>query len=197
HAGPHWREVATWAAIVLVGLPALARAAARAPLALAGIALAGLSVIAGRPASPEGHANHGPTGVLILLESARSDYFSVNGYHQPTSPSLERLVAAGGVTFTNAWAHANGTVESVVTILTSVYPHRHGIRSMFHNDDFAQPGLVTLPGVLRQHGYATRVVTDWDGDVTYLNPTVVPGFDQYDVSEFGVVNYVKQVYAQY
>src|SRR5262249_57190514 len=57
HADPHWLEVATWAAIVLVGLPALARAAARAPLALAGIALAGLSVIAGRPASPEGPAN--------------------------------------------------------------------------------------------------------------------------------------------
>jgi arylsulfatase A-like enzyme len=101
------------------------------------------------------------------------------------------------VSFTRAWAHANGTVESIVSLMTSTYLHRHGIRSMFHGEEFARPALPVLPALLRERGYATRVVTDWDGDVTYFTERVLPGFDVYDVAEFGIVNYVKQAYAQH
>lgn len=196
-ADPDMLETATWIAIALLTAPALVRAASRRPAIVVTVAVAALGIAASQGPPPAPARNHGPNVVLILLESARSDYFSVNGYGRPTSPQLERLVAERGVTFTNAWAHANGTVESVVTILTSAYSHRHGIRSMFHNEDFARAGVPTLPALLRDRGYATRVVTDWDGDVTYFNERVLPGFDRYDVAEFGVVNYVKQIYGQY
>jgi arylsulfatase A-like enzyme len=197
HADPDVLEASTWMTIALLALPSLLRAVRYRPTAAALIAVAVLGMGGWIVPKPTARANAGPNIVLILLESTRSDHLSVNGYPWPTSPHIDRLVAERGVSFTGAWAHSNGTVESMLTIMTSTYPHRHGIRSMFHGEEFARPGVPSLPALLRQSGYATRVVTDWDGDVTYFNERVLPGFDRYDVAEFGVVNYVKQTYAQY
>jgi arylsulfatase A-like enzyme len=196
HVDPALCAALTWIAIAVLATPVLARAVRRpramAPLCVVGVGIAGWM----GAASPAG-SNAGPNVVLILLESARGDFVSVNGHPWPTSPRIDELVAGRGVSFTRAWAHANGTVESVVSLMSSTYLHRHGIRSMFHGEEFAQPALPVLPALLREHGYATRVVTDWDGDVTYFTERVLPGFDHYDVAEFGVVNYVKQAYAQH
>lgn len=197
HVPPGVLDASLWTLVGLLALPTILRAARRWPIVAVVAAATGLGVAGWSRPHPATGANEGPNVVLILLESARPDYFSVNGYPRPTSPNLERLVAERGVTFTNAWAHANGTVASVVTLMTSAYSYRHGMRSMFHSEEFAKPGLLTLPALLRAHGFATRVVTDWDGDVTYFNDRVLPGFDQYDVAEFGVINYVKQIYAQH
>jgi len=197
HADPDLLELATWAAIAILAWPLIVKATCYRPAAATLISLAVLGMGGPTISRPGAWANAGPNIVLILLESARGDFFSVNGHPWPTSPRVDGLVAEGGVSFTRAWAHSNGTVESVVTIMTSAYPHRHGIRSMFHSEEFARPGLPMLPALLHQRGYAARVVTDWDGDVTYFNERVLPGFDRYDVAEFGVVNYVKQIYAQY
>ena len=190
-------SVALWGTITMLALPTLARAVwRRRPIAfvllLGGVGLGAWEVPSAAPGS-----NQGPNVVLVFLESARSDFFSINGHARPTSPNFDRLVAAHGVTFTRAWSHINGTVESVVTVMTSAYPHQHGIRTMFHNEPLTPGRAGTLPAMLRDRGYATRVVTDWDGDVTYFNDRVLPGFDEYDVAEFGVVNYIKQIYAQY
>jgi arylsulfatase A-like enzyme len=201
YADPGLLELATWVAIAILVLPWLGRVVRHlvcyrpAATALVSIAVLGMGGPTSSP--PVVGVNAGPNIVLILLESARSDLFSVNGHPWPTSPNIDRLVAESGVSFTNAWSHSNGTVESVVTIMTSTYAQRHGVRSMFHSEDFARPGLPMLPALLRQRGYATRVVTDWDGDVTYFNEGTLPGFDRYDVAEFGVINYVKQIYGQY
>jgi arylsulfatase A-like enzyme len=197
HVSPTALTVALWGTITLLALPALVRTMSRS-WAIASLLLLGVvSLGAWRVPSAAPGSNAGPNVVLVFLESARSDYFSINGHARATSPNFDRLVAADGVTFTRAWSHINGTVESVVTVMTSAYPHQHGIRTMFHNDALISTRTRTLPALLREHGYATRVVTDWDGDVTYFNEQVLPGFDEYDVAEFGVVNYVKQIYAQY
>jgi hypothetical protein len=196
HAHPDALEGAIWGVIAVLALPAVVRAVRRRPLGALAVVI-GLGVAGWNVPRTEPGRNEGPNVVLALLESARSDHFAADGPAAAAAPTVARLVAEGGVAFTNAWAHANGTVESVVSIMTSAYAHRHGVRSMFHNDEFARPGLVTLPALLHGAGFATRVVTDWDGDVTYFNDRVLPGFDRYDVAEFGVVNYVKQIYAQY
>lgn len=196
HIDPALCAAVTWTAIAVLATPVLVsvvrRRRAMAPLCVVGVGIAGWM-----GAGPAPGPNAGPNVVLILLESARSDFLSVNGHPRPTSPRIDALVAARGVSFTRAWAHANGTVESVVSLMSSTYLHRHGIRSMFHGEEFAQPALPVLPALLRERGWATRVVTDWDGDVTYFTERVLPGFDHYDVAEFGVVNYVKQAYAQH
>jgi arylsulfatase A-like enzyme len=196
HVDPALCAAVMWIVIAAFATPVLRRAVrqrrAMAPLCVAGVGIAGWM-----GAAPAVGPNPGPNVVLILLESARGDFLSVNGHAWRTSPRIDALVAARGVSFTRAWAHANGTVESVVSVMTSTYLHRHGIRSMFHGEEFARPALPVLPALLRERGYATRVVTDWDGDVTYFTERVLPGFDRYDVAEFGVVNYVKQAYAQH
>ena len=188
---------ALWGAIIALTLPTLLRLMSRRWAIAALLVLGVVGLGASRVPSVAPGRNEGPNVVLVFLESARSDFFSMNGHARATSPNLDRLVAANGVTFTRAWSHINGTVESIVTVMTSAYPHQHGIRTMFHNDALASTRTRTLPALLRERGYATRVVTDWDGDVTYFNDQVLPGFDEYDVAEFGVVNYIKQIYAQY
>jgi len=196
-AAPGALEASLWALIGVLALPTLVRLALRRPVAGA-VALAGaLGLVGWHPSAKATGLNEGPNVVLIFLESARSDFFSINGHPELTSPRLDRLVAEGGVTFTDAWAHANSTVASVVTVMTSAYAYRHGMRSMFHGDEFARPALRRLPALLHDEGFATRVVTDWDGDVTYLNERVLPGFDRYDVAEFGMISYVKQIYSQH
>jgi arylsulfatase A-like enzyme len=197
HVPPGALEAAMWALIALLALPTLARVTARRPVVAAALLIPALGAAVWHPAPSTAGANAGPNVVLILLESARSDVLSVNGFPASTTPNLQRLMTDNGVTFTNAWAHINGTVAGVVTMMTSTYSHRHGIRSMFHSEDFARRGLPRLPEVLRAHGFATRVVADWDGDTTYFNPRVLPGFDRYDVAEFGMVNYVRQIYSQH
>ncbi len=197
HVSPTALTVALWGTITMLALPTLFRTMSRRWAIASLLVLGVLGLGAWRVPSAAPGSNDGPNVVLVFLESARSDFFSINGHARATSPNVDRLVAANGVTFTRAWSHVNGTVESVVTVMTSAYPHQHGIRSMFHNDALASTRTRTLPALLRQRGYATRVVTDWDGDVTYFNEQVLPGFDEYDVAEFGVVNYVKQIYAQY
>src|SRR2546426_3711335 len=168
-ANPDVLEAAMWALIGLLALPTIVRAALRRPLPAAALLIPALAVAGSHSSPSTAGVNAGPNVVLILLESARSDMLSVNGFPEPTTPHLERLMAENGVTFTNAWGHINGTVAEVVTLMTSAYSHRHGIRSMFHGEEFTRPGLPRLPALLRAHGFATRVVADWDGDTTYFN----------------------------
>jgi len=196
-ANPDVLEAAMWALIGLLALPTIVRAALRRPLPAAALLIPALAVAGSHSSPSTAGVNAGPNVVLILLESARSDMLSVNGFPEPTTPHLERLMAENGVTFTNAWGHINGTVAEVVTLMTSAYSHRHGIRSMFHGEEFTRPGLPRLPALLRAHGFATRVVADWDGDTTYFNDRVLPGFDRYDVADFGMINYVRQIYTQH
>ncbi len=196
HVDPALCAALTWIAIAVLATPLVVRTVRqRRTMAPLCVVIVGIVGWMGTGAPPG--ANAGPNVVLILLESARGDFLSVNGHPWRTSPRIDELVAARGVSFTRAWAHTNGTVESVVSVMTSTYPHQHGMRSMFHSEEFARPALPVLPALLRERGYATRVVTDWDGDVTYFTERVLPGFDRYDVAEFGVVNYVKQAYAQH
>lgn len=197
HAEPTVLETCMWALVGLLALPTLMRAAVRRPVIAAVSVVAALGVVGWHPSERATGLNEGPNVVLIFLESARGDALSVNGNPTRTSPRLDRLVAEDGVTFTDAWAHTNSTVAEVVTVMTSVYAFRHGMRSMFHGEEFARPAVRRLPALLHDSGFATRVVTDWDGDVTYFNERVLPGFDRYDVAEFGMINYVKQIYAQH
>ncbi len=67
------------------------------------------------------------------------------------TPALDRL-AAGGVRFDFAHAHAVTTLSSHASILTGTYPFQHGIRD---NSGYRLPaGAQTLATLLKQAGYA-------------------------------------------
>jgi arylsulfatase A-like enzyme len=92
-----------------------------------------------------------PNILLITIDSARWDHFSTCGYRRETTPYMDQL-ASEGTFFENAISPGNWTGASVTSILTGLYPSRHGYtnKRYFLDDD-----IESLPKILRQHGYHT------------------------------------------
>ena len=89
--------------------------------------------------------------LLITIDTLRADALHSYGGAAAT-PALDRLAAAG-VRFEFAHAHAVVTLASHASILTGTYPYQHGIRD---NSGYRLPsGTPTLATLLKKAGYAT------------------------------------------
>jgi arylsulfatase A-like enzyme/Flp pilus assembly protein TadD len=89
--------------------------------------------------------------LLITIDTLRADALSAYGGPAAT-PALDRL-AAEGVRFDFAHAHAVVTLPSHASILTGLYPFQHGIRD---NSGYRLPaGTATIATLLKEQGYAT------------------------------------------
>ncbi|HJZ11939.1 MAG TPA: sulfatase-like hydrolase/transferase, partial [Acidobacteriota bacterium] len=64
--------------------------------------------------------------LLITVDTLRTDHLSCYGYTRQTSPAIDSL-AREGVLFTYAMAQRGETWPSITSILTSMYPHTHGV----------------------------------------------------------------------
>jgi arylsulfatase A-like enzyme/Flp pilus assembly protein TadD len=85
--------------------------------------------------------------LLVTVDTLRADRVSSR-----LTPAIDRLAAAG-VRFTNAHAHAPMTLPAHTSILTGLVPPGHGIRN---NGSTALPaGTPTLASVLHDAGYRT------------------------------------------
>lgn len=98
--------------------------------------------------------------VLISLDTLRADHLSGFGYPRATSPSIDRLVAGAGTTFTDVSTTYPSTDVAHLSAFTSLYPA-------------SQPVLGRLPRAapvrsfvetLRDAGFDTGAVTE-DGNV--------------------------------
>lgn len=90
--------------------------------------------------------------VLVTLDTTRPDRIGCYGNAAIATPNLDQL-AAGGVLFSHAYAAATTTQPTHASILTGLYPHRHGVRA---NAGFALGAdRVTLAELLASHGYET------------------------------------------
>ena len=89
--------------------------------------------------------------LLITIDTLRGD--ALGSYGGPArTPALDRL-AAEGVRFDFAHAHAVLTLPSHTSILTGLYPFQHGVRE---NSGYRlAPNAQTLATRLKQAGYAT------------------------------------------
>ena len=89
--------------------------------------------------------------LLITIDTLRAD--AVHSYGgRAATPALDRL-AAEGVRFEFAHAHAVLTLPSHASILTGMYPFQHGIRD---NSGYRLPASArTAATILKQAGYAT------------------------------------------
>ncbi len=92
-----------------------------------------------------------PNIVLITVDTLRADHTSAYGYHLPTTPFLERLVA-DGVRIENAYAPMPTTLPSHTSMFTSMYPIAHGA---IRNGMIVREELELLPEVLQRNGYRT------------------------------------------
>lgn len=129
----------------------------RRPLAITVVLLAGLAAALvwwsrpGRPTPPEFVRTGDQNLLLVTIDTLRADALGSYGGAAQT-PNLDRL-AAEGLRFTFAHAHAVVTLPSHASILTGRYPFAHGVRDNagFRLNDRA----VTLAELARAQGFAT------------------------------------------
>jgi arylsulfatase A-like enzyme len=122
-----------------------------------------------------------PSIVILDIDTLRADRLGCYGNPRPTSPAIDRL-AAEGVRFEWAFSQAPNTPPSQSSILSSLYPSSHGVKTRKNR---LPPEVVTLAESLRDAGYATGGFVDGG----YMNRGfgLGQGFHTYDDSGGGLV----------
>ena len=124
--------------------------------------------------STSGAASGKPNLILIIADTLRADAVD---WGNPGESALAAL-AQDGVRFESAYAQSTWTRPSVATILTSLYPSRHGA---VHKMDPLPGHVTTLAEAARSAGYWTA------GFVSNINVAPIfnfqQGFDEYTYLE--------------
>lgn len=95
-----------------------------------------------------------PNLMLISIDTLRADFLGCYGYERNTSPALDELAAAGA-RFDDAVAASPWTLPSHASMLSGLYPSRHGV--LDHNFELTTPTLGTL---LQAAGYQTMAIVN-------------------------------------
>jgi len=152
----------------------------------------GLSVLAGAPrplrmptSSARARRGNRPNVVLIVLDTARADHFSLYGYSRDTTPNLKRMAANGATVYRNAIASSNSTLASHASIFTGQSPRRHGARvtPLYPAGVPLSTKSATLAELLAEQGYLTGGVV---ANTAFLDPAfgLARGFAYYDYRWF-------------
>jgi choline-sulfatase len=113
--------------------------------------------------------------VVISVDTLRADHLPIYGYRKVATPAIDAL-AADGVVFDHAWAHAPQTLPSHASILTGRLPFEHGVRD---NLGFTlKAGETTLAEMLKSRGFATGGFVS--AYVMRRDTGLGRGFDTYD-----------------
>jgi arylsulfatase A-like enzyme/Flp pilus assembly protein TadD len=112
--------------------------------------------------------------LLVTIDTLRADALGSYGGAAAT-PALDAL-AARGVRYSFAHAHAVVTLPSHASILTGLYPYQHGIRD---NSGYRLPASTpSLAAAMKQAGFATAAfVAAFPLDARF---GLTAGFDVYD-----------------
>jgi arylsulfatase A-like enzyme len=113
--------------------------------------------------------------LLITLDTTRPDHLGCYGYKQAQTPTIDAL-CRNGVLFEEAVTSVPITLPSHATILTGRSPQAIGVRD---NGSYRlAPEHLTLPEILKQHGYDTAAfVSCFVLDARF---GLDQGFDLYD-----------------
>jgi arylsulfatase A-like enzyme/Flp pilus assembly protein TadD len=138
---------------------------------LAGLLLAGCSADAPGPVPREG----APNVLLVSVDTLRADRVGAYGASFGATPTFDALAAAG-LRAEKALSPVPITLPAHATLLTGLYPPRHGVR---HNGIFRLAAeQVTLAERFRDAGYATGAVVG--AMVLEARFGLAQGFDRYD-----------------
>jgi len=128
-----------------------------------------------------------PNIVLITIDTLRADALGSYGGPAAATPVLDGL-AKQGVRFERAYATSSWTAPSMASLLTGVYPARHGVEhgTVIDGKLSGQPaiaeGLPRVAALLGQAGYRTYGVAangHLQGDLGFA-----AGFDHYECLGF-------------
>jgi arylsulfatase A-like enzyme len=132
---------------------------------LAAVTVIGLRFVPMHASSSAGRIeSRRPNIVIIAVDSLRYDHISCHGYARVTTPEIDRLCREG-IDFDRAYVSLPRTFPSLITLLTGLYPDRHGVRHMFPRAEDRDRRLPGLPRVLANAGYESRAISDFSGDV--------------------------------
>ena len=133
------------------------------------------------------------SAVLIVgSDSLRGDRLGYAGYKPGrsdgaaaagVSPAIDEW-AQDAVVFDNCRTSIGSTLESSISMMSSTYPHTHGIRQMFASReevDAMNARVTPLAKLLAEKGYDTAALGDWCAGFYELAPL---GFEDIEVSSF-------------
>jgi len=93
--------------------------------------------------------------ILLSIDTLRPDHLGCYGHERPTSPTLDRVAAAGAL-FEDCSSAAPWTLPGHATMLTGLYPSTHGVKD--HDRTLGEtPSVATL---LKQAGFRTMAVVN-------------------------------------
>lgn len=144
------------------------------------VGLAGLSVAGGVVGCRPTVRGNGRNILLVTIETTRADHVSAYGYRRETTPRFDRWAERGAL-FERHSTVSPRTNPSVASILTGVYPHEHGVRSIllpldvesrtlgeiFRRAGYATAGVQTHPRLVRASGFGQGLETYLDDFARY------------------------------
>lgn len=93
--------------------------------------------------------------LLITLDTTRADRLGFFGYPGSYTPNLDNI-ASRGVSFINTYSTSGMTAMAHASILTGLYPHKHGVRVFYGpTGNYLYESVRTLAGILGEAGYKT------------------------------------------
>jgi arylsulfatase A-like enzyme len=141
------------------------------------LTFAGAAACAPDASGPE----RAPRGVLLVaLDTLRADHLGLYGYGRDTSPEIDRF-ARGAVVFQRALSSSPNTPPAMASLLTSLYPGRHGFTG---NGDRLPSELPTLAEAMAAHGHRTGAFVD--GGYLRERFGLGRGFEVYDDAAGGI-----------
>ncbi len=159
-------------------------------------AAVGLTAIILRPGPPEpmhkASTTRQPNILIIGSDSLRGDRLGFTGYRPQrsdgaaaagVSPRIDEL-ASRSIQFRSCYTSIASTLESGVQLMSSQYPHSHGIRQMYPNRETVEATnqrITPLAKVLREQGYDTAAIGDWCAGYYHVTPL---GMEDISVSSF-------------
>ncbi len=149
------------------------------------------ATLSGKTESPVADSSR-PNVIIIGSDSLRGDRLGCTGYTPRrtdgpaaggVSPRIDALAAAS-VNLTNCFTPIASTLESGTSLMSSLYPHSHGLRTMYPDEETvtaAKEAIDPLPAILRREGYDTAAFGDWCAGYYELMPM---GMETVSVSSF-------------
>lgn len=115
------------------------------------------------PRKRPGRAADSPPNILMIgSDTLRADRLGALGYHRALTPNIDALASTGAL-FANCYVPCARTAPSLISMLTGTWPHTHGVRDNFVNDESARLKVDALPTLLKQGGYRSAAISDWCG----------------------------------
>jgi arylsulfatase A-like enzyme/glycosyltransferase involved in cell wall biosynthesis len=103
-----------------------------------------------------------PNILMIGSDTLRADRLGALGYHRALTPHIDQLATTGAL-FSNCYVPCARTAPSLISMLTGTWPHTHGIRDNFADDENTRLKIDALPSLLKKSGYRTAAISDWCG----------------------------------